>query len=185
MNAEETKRLSKFLSLVLRHEPQAIGIALDVAGWTSVAELLAARARHGKNVSRADIEFVVQTSDKKRFALSEDGLSIRASQGHSIEVDLGYSPAEPPELLFHGTVDRFLDSIRRQGLIKGNRHHVHLSAGRETALSVGSRRGKPVVLMVRSGVMQAKGHAFYLSANGVWLTEHVPREFIAFPDEVP
>src|SRR5688500_15893567 len=135
MNADEAKRLSKFLSLVLRHEPQAIGIALDAAGWTPVAELLAALARHGKDVSRADLEFVVATSDKKRFALSEDALSIRASQGHSVEVELGYSPAEPPELLFHGTVDKFLDSIRRQGLIKGNRHHVHLSAGRETALS--------------------------------------------------
>src|SRR5438045_588771 len=171
MNAEQTKRLSKFLSLVLRHQPDEIGIALDPAGWTPVEELLAALSRHGKNVTRADLEFMVEHNDKKRFAFSEDGLSIRASQGHSVEVELGYVPADPPEGLFHGTVEKFLESIRRLGLVKGNRHHVHLSATTETAVAVGGRRGKPVVLTVRAAAMQTAGHPFFLSANGVWLTE--------------
>lgn len=182
MNAEQTKRLSKFLSLVLRHEPGKIGIALDAAGWTPVEELLSALTQHGKTVSRAELEFVVANNDKKRFAFSEDGLSIRASQGHSVEVELGYVPADPPETLYHGTVEKFLESIRQLGLIKGNRHHVHLSAAPDTAANVGSRRGKPIVLTVRSQAMQAAGHAFFLSANGVWLTEHVPLDFIEFPN---
>ena len=181
MNTEQTKRLSKFLSLVLRHQPDEIGITLDPAGWTPVDELLAAMSRHGKSVSRADLEFVVANNDKKRFAFSDDGLSIRASQGHSVEVELGYVPADPPETLLHGTVEKFLDSIRVSGLVKGSRHHVHLSATRETAVAVGGRRGKPVVLTIRAGAMQAAGHAFFLSANGVWLTENVPVEFINFP----
>lgn len=182
MNAEQTKRLSKFLSLVLRHEPGKIGISLDEAGWTPVEELLAALARHGKSVSRADLDFVVTNNDKKRFAFSNDGLSIRASQGHSVEVELGYVGADPPEILFHGTVEKFLESIRRLGLIKGSRHHVHLSSTHDTAATVGSRRGKPLVLTVRAQAMQTAGHAFFKSANGVWLTEHVPVEFIQFPE---
>ena len=182
MNAEQTKRTSKFLSLVLRHQPEKIGIALDPAGWTSVAELLDALARHGKPVSRADLKFVVANNDKQRFALSDDGESIRASQGHSVDVELGSVPAEPPETLFHGTVEKFLDSIRSQGLLKGKRHHVHLSATRETAIAVGGRRGLPIVLTVHAHAMRAAGHDFFLSANGVWLTECVPAEFVGFPN---
>lgn len=182
MNADNVKRLSNFLSLVLRHQPDEIGIALDEAGWTPVDELLAALSRHGKSVSRADLEFVVANNDKKRFALSDDGQSIRASQGHSVDVELGYVPADPPETLFHGTVEKFLEPISRMGLVKGNRHHVHLSATRDTAITVGGRRGKPIVLVVRSQAMQSAGHPFFLSANGVWLTDHVPPEFILFPD---
>src|SRR5579859_6897056 len=120
--------LSKFLSLVLRHEPQRIGIALDEHGWTDVAELLGAAARHGVSMSRDDLARVVATSDKQRFALSPDGARIRANQGHSVDVDLALERVAPPALLYHGTVDKFVDGIRARGLVRGERHHVHLSA---------------------------------------------------------
>jgi putative RNA 2'-phosphotransferase len=125
---------------------------------------------------------VVETSDKKRFALSADGERIRASQGHSVEVELGYEPATPPAVLYHGTVDRFLDSIREKGLIKGERHHVHLSADAATAAKVGARRGRAVVLTIDAAGMAREGLLFYISANAVWLTDHVPARFIGFPD---
>jgi putative RNA 2'-phosphotransferase len=170
--------ISKFLSRVLRHKPQAIGITLDAEGWVPVDELVAAAARHGQSISRKQLDEVVATNDKKRFSFSPDGRLIRANQGHSVEVDLGLLPIEPPELLYHGTVERFLDSIREKGLIRGNRHHVHLSADRETAVRVGQRRGRPVVLEVEAGRMNNDGHRFYRSENGVWLTEVVPPEFL-------
>src|ERR1044071_1581552 len=127
-------KVSKFLSLVLRHQPDFIGLKLDEAGWVEVAGLLAACAAHGFPITRLLLEEVVQTNDKKRFAFSEDGLKIRASQGHSVEVELAYLPLAPPEILYHGTATRFLDSIKERGLLKGQRHHVHLSADRETAI---------------------------------------------------
>ncbi len=172
---------SKFLSLVLRHEPGLIGIALDDAGWTDVDALLAACARHGQPVTRAELDELVAASDKQRFAFSPDGRQIRANQGHSVEVDLALEPITPPAVLLHGTVDKFLAAIRAQGLIKGERHHVHLSAERETANKVGQRRGRAVVLTVQAGAMAAAGHVFYRSANGVWLVDHVPPAFIDFP----
>jgi putative RNA 2'-phosphotransferase len=178
---QERKRISKFLSLVLRHQPEVIGIELDDAGWVDVSTLLQATSAHRQQLSRAELEEVVATSDKQRFAFSEDGLRIRASQGHSVDVDLGYSPAEPPAELYHGTVDKFIASIRLSGLVKGQRHHVHLSADVETATKVGKRRGNPVLLVVRSREMQAAKIPFFLSANGVWLTEHVAPQFIQFP----
>jgi putative RNA 2'-phosphotransferase len=177
------KQLSKFLSFVLRHKPQAIGITLDAEGWVAVDELLAAAARHRQPVSRQQLEEVVATNDKKRFSFSPDGRLIRANQGHSIKVDLGLVPVEPPELLYHGTVARFLDSIRQEGLVRGNRHHVHLSADRETAARVGQRRGRPVVLVIEAGRMRGDGHAFYKSENAVWLTEAVPPGYLRFPKE--
>jgi putative RNA 2'-phosphotransferase len=176
--------ISKFLSFVLRHNPQAIGITLDPEGWVPVDELLAAAARDGQSVSREQLEEVVATNEKKRFAFSDDGRLIRASQGHSVEVDLGLAAVEPPERLYHGTVDRFLDSIRARGLIRGKRHHVHMSADRETASRVGQRRGRPVVLVIEAGRMHNAGHIFYCSENGVWLTEAVPAAYLLFPDEV-
>ena len=124
---------------------------------------------------------VVATNDKKRFSFSPDGQLIRANQGHSVEVDLGLVPVEPPELLYHGTMERFLDSIREKGLLRGNRHHVHLSADRETAARVGQRRGRPVVLVVEAGRMHREGIAFFRSENGVWLTDAVPANFLQFP----
>ena len=174
-------KISKFLSYVLRHDPAQIGITLDSAGWTDVAALLAASAAHGVSFTRDELTQVVATSDKQRFALSPDGARIRANQGHSVEVELELAPAVPPATLYHGTVDRFLDSIRAHGLIKGERHHVHLSADLATAQKVGGRRGKPVVLVVRAADMVAAGHAFFVSANGVWLTEAVPAAFVDFP----
>jgi putative RNA 2'-phosphotransferase len=173
-------RISKFLSFVLRHNPQAIGITLDGEGWVPVNELLAAAARDGKSISGEQLEEVVATNDKKRFAFSDDRRLIRANQGHSVEVDLNLTPVEPRDLLFHGTVDRFLDSIRAKGLIRGNRHHVHLSADRGTAARVSQRRGRPVVLVVDAGQMHRAGHQFYRSENGVWLTEAVPAAYLNF-----
>jgi putative RNA 2'-phosphotransferase len=174
-------RISKFLSLVLRHDAARIGIALDEHGWTDVATLLDACAAHGMAMTREELERVVATSDKQRFALSEDGTRIRANQGHSVEVDLALEPVAPPTLLYHGTVARFLDSIRAQGLLRGARHHVHLSADVETARRVGGRRGDAVVLVVRAGEMAATGHEFFCSDNGVWLVEHVPASYVEFP----
>jgi putative RNA 2'-phosphotransferase len=137
---------------------------------------------HGHPIERSELEKIVATNEKKRFALSDDGQKIRASQGHSIEVSLGYTPQAPPARLFHGTATRFLDSIRREGLRKGERHHVHLSAEESTARIVGRRHGKPVVLVVNAEAMEAEGHAFFLSDNGVWLTDRVPTAFIGFPE---
>src|SRR5438105_2186946 len=131
--SDPTTKLSKFLSLVLRHEPVRIGIILDKAGWVVVDDLLAALAKHRTAVTLDELKHVVATSDKKRFAFSDDGRRIRASQGHSIDVDLGYAPASPPATLYHGTVDRFLAGIREKGLLKGGRHHVHLSVDVATA----------------------------------------------------
>jgi putative RNA 2'-phosphotransferase len=171
-------RLSKFLSLVLRHEPEKIGLVLDENGWAAVDELLAGAAKAGVALTPESLRHVVETNDKKRFALSEDGRRIRASQGHSVEVDLDLPPTVPPEQLFHGTATRFLDPIRAEGLRPQSRRHVHLSPDEETAVKVGMRHGKPVVLRIAAGRMQREGHAFYLSANGVWLTETVPPEYL-------
>ena len=179
MDKREVK-ISKFLSLVLRHKPEEIGLTLDEAGWVPVAELMAASRNKGLEFSLEELRRVVANNDKKRFSFSEDGLLIRSSQGHSVEVELGYEPATPPETLFHGTAERFLDSIKEQGLIKGSRRHVHLSADEETASKVGRRHGKPVVLRVGAGQMQRDGFVFYLSTNGVWLTEHVPVPYLVF-----
>jgi putative RNA 2'-phosphotransferase len=181
--SKQIVELSKFLSYVLRHKPEAIGIALDEEGWVAVDELLAAAARHGKSISRELLDEIVATSDKRRFALSPDGCSIRANQGHSVEVDLALAPVEPPELLYHGTVEPFLDSIRRQGLRRGKRQHVHLSPDRETAARVGARRGKPVILIVEAAHLHRAGHQFFRSENEVWLTDAVPPEYLRIPKD--
>ena len=174
-------KTSKFLSLVLRHDPAKIGITLDDAGWTDVATLLTRLAAHGHAISHDELVRVVATSDKQRFALSPDGARIRANQGHSVEVELALPEVSPPARLYHGTVAEFVESIRAKGLIKGARHHVHMSADLETATKVGGRRGKPVILLVRAEAMADAGHVFFRSANGVWLTDHVPPEFVEFP----
>jgi putative RNA 2'-phosphotransferase len=174
-------RASKFLSLVLRHKPEHIGITLDAAGWVGVDELLAAAQRSGLALDRATLERVVADNDKRRFAFSDDGARIRASQGHSVAVELGLEPQAPPGVLFHGTAARFLDSIRREGLKPGSRTHVHLSADEATAVEVGRRHGKPAVLRVDACAMHRGGHAFVRSENGVWLTEAVPAAYIGFP----
>src|ERR1700754_377933 len=170
--------LSKFLSLVLRHKPDEIGLTLDSNGWANIEELLKFSVARGHPLTRAMIDEVVLTNDKKRFVISADGSMIRANQGHSIPVDLELPEIEPPDLLYHGTATRFVSSIRVEGLIKGSRQHVHLSADEETALKVGKRHGKPIVLLVNTGKMYQLGHLFYFSANGVWLTDHVPPDYI-------
>jgi putative RNA 2'-phosphotransferase len=174
-------KISKFLSYTLRHRPDEIGLQLDPQGWASVQELIDCAARHGTRLTQPMICEVVAQNDKQRFALSEDGTRIRASQGHSIEIDLNLSPQVPPEYLFHGTADRFVAAIRASGLERRQRQHVHLSAEEATAINVGSRHGRPVVLRVKAGAMHAEGRLFYFSANGVWLTEEVPTRFIEFP----
>lgn len=183
MTPSQTTSTSKFLSLVLRHEPSAAHVTLDSAGWVEVAALLAGCHQAGKSLSHDDLEHIVATNAKKRFEFSADGLRIRASQGHSVEVELEYAPQEPPELLYHGTATRFLDSIREKGLLKGQRHHVHLSAETKVTLEVGARHGKPALLTILAGEMHAAGHVFYRSTNGVWLVEHVPLRFLRFPSQ--
>lgn len=179
MPPDPTTQLSKLLSLVLRHKPDEIGITLDPAGWVDVTTLLAALWRHGKPISLQDLQHVVASNEKQRFAFSDDGLRIRASQGHSLHIDLHLAPVTPPEILYHGTTDRFLPAIGQSGLQKMQRQHVHLSATIPAATSVGQRHGPPVVLQIRSGDMHRAGHLFYLSANAVWLTDSVPPQFIA------
>ena len=176
-------RISKFLSLVLRHRPERVGLTLDREGWVSVASLLEALEAHGRRLSPDELREVVRTNDKRRFSFSADGLSIRASQGHSVEVELGYEPSEPPPVLYHGTAERSLASIREGGIVKGRRHHVHLSEQAETAETVGRRYGRPVILLIASATMHAEGHVFFRSANGVWLTAHVPARYITFGDD--
>jgi len=183
MTQKETISTSKFLSLILRHEPERVGLELDDAGWATVDALLQAVSRHGVSLSREQLDHIVATSEKKRFAFSDDGLRIRANQGHSVEVELGYAPTTPPELLYHGTPEKFVAVIRREGLSKMQRHHVHLSVDKATTLQVGARRGRPNLLTIRSGDMHRAGHVFYRSANNVWLVDHVPPEFILFPGD--
>lgn len=172
-------RIGKFLSLVLRHTPEAAGITLDAEGWTDVAALLDGLERAGRGIDFDQLAELVETNDKRRYAFNGDRTRIRAVQGHSRDVDLGYPPEEPPALLYHGTVARFLESIRAEGIKRGDRHHVHLSPDRETATRVGARRGKPVILTIDSARMWADGHIFHRADNGVWLTEHVPPDYIA------
>ena len=181
MTEKETVRTSKFLSLILRHEPERVGLKLGDAGWVGVDELLKAVNSHGVSLTLDELKHIVATSDKKRFAFSGNGRRIRASQGHSVEVDLQYPPQTPPELLYHGTATRFLDAIRQHGLQKMQRHDVHLSAETRVTLQVGGRHGKPVLLTIRAGDMYRAGFVFRCSANRVWLVDHVPPQFIEFP----
>lgn len=170
---------SRFLSLILRHRPDAIGLTLDDAGWAGIDDILRL-APPELRLTRERIDRAVAENNKQRFAISDDGTRIRARQGHSIEVDLALPAVAPPTRLYHGTATRFVASIRRDGLIKRDRRHVHLSADAGTATTVGARHGKPTVLVVRASEMAAAGHAFFLSENGVWLTDAVPVAFIDF-----
>ncbi|MHB9860346.1 RNA 2'-phosphotransferase [Streptomyces sp. YIM S03343] len=179
MDERRTVKVSKYLSKHLRHQPERIGLVLDEGGWVEIDVLLAATAAHGFRVTREELDHVVAVNDKRRFAVEGD--RIRASQGHSVEVDLGLPPATPPANLYHGTVARHLDGIRAEGLRPMNRHDVHLSPDRETATRVGARRGRPVVLAVDAAAMHRDGHVFQVSANGVWLTKTVPAHYLRFP----
>jgi putative RNA 2'-phosphotransferase len=172
------KDISKFLSLVLRHQPQTLGIELDPQGWTQVDVLLQKLQRKGMPVDLDQLRQVVANNDKQRFAFNADCSLIRASQGHSVAIDLGLTPVEPPEYLYHGTAEANVSTILQEGLRKQSRQHVHLSVDEATAIKVGQRHGKPVVLRVASGRMHRDGNAFYLSENKVWLTEAVEAKYL-------
>ncbi|KAA8998185.1 RNA 2'-phosphotransferase [Affinibrenneria salicis] len=173
--------VSKFLSYVLRHQPEAIGLLLDSEGWADISKLITCAAQKGKKLDLTIIRDVVNTSDKKRFSISDDGLRIRAVQGHSSrQVDIAYSEKIPPFYLYHGTATRFVTSIRESGLIAGSRQYVHFSADKVTALAVGQRHGKPAILRINAMSMYEDGLKFFQAENGVWLTSVVPVRFIIF-----
>jgi len=173
------KGASKFLSYILRHRPEKLNLKLDSAGWIDVNILINALKNNGwLAFDRKKLDHIVETNNKKRFAYSDDGTMIRASQGHSINVELELEEKEPLDRLYHGTVGKFLDSIYSHGLIKGQRRHVHLSADIETARQVGSRRGSPVILSILAKEMFEDGFSFFLSDNGVWLTDHVLPKYL-------
>lgn len=176
---EELKRISKQLSYVLRHRPDSVGIELDRAGWVPVDVLLVAFERDGNSLARDTLDRVVAENDKQRFEFSDDGAWIRARQGHSTTVELAYEPTAPPDVLYHGTATRNLDSILAQGLVKGRRHHVHLSTNKATMLQVAMRHGKPVLLAIDAAKMHVAGHEFFVTGNHVWLTDHVPAEYLS------
>jgi len=180
MNEKITKGISKFLSFVLRHSPEIIGLSLDENGWANVDELLQKSSRDGKILTIEMLTHVVESNDKKRFSFNNDKTKIRASQGHSIEIELNLTAVSPPEHLYHGTVAKYLEDIKKQGLQKMSRQHVHLSKDKETAVKVGSRRGLAQILTVSAGEMHRAGFQFFLSDNGVWLTDSVPENYIAF-----
>lgn len=163
---------------MLRHDPGTIGITLDEAGWVNVDTLLKAFADNGTHLTRDVLDVVVAENNKQRFEFSEDGTKVRARQGHSIPVNLGYEPTAPPDVLYHGTATRFVDSILESGLCKRERHDVHLSVNRDTMIAVGARHGKPAILVVDAKRMHQDGHQFFVTGNRVWLTDSVPAKYI-------
>ena len=175
---KQIKHISKLMSLVLRHKPGEIGLQLDENGWANVEELILKINASGINVNLDTINTVVETNDKKRFSFNQDKTMIRANQGHSIEVELNLNVVLPPVILFHGTAERFLESILKDGLTKQQRQHVHLSELHETAKAVGSRHGKPAILTIDARAMAENNFLFYLSVNNVWLVDSVPVEYI-------
>jgi len=181
MNRRQQERLGKFLSLVLRHEPSAANIRLERAGWVRIDTLLQGCQDVGVCLSREELSTLVEIDRKGRFAYSADGERIRANQGHSVPVELGHPQTLPPSTLFHGTYVAALASIRSSGLRKMGRHHVHLSSDPSDAAKVGARRGRACVLCIASGTMADDGYVFFLSDNGVWLTEEVPHQYLVIP----
>ena len=172
------KTTSKLMSLFLRHNPKAGGLSLDDAGWVDVDALLQALSAKGHRLDRAQLDDLVASNAKSRFAFDQTGTRIRAVQGHSVDVSLGYDPMVPPDRLYHGTVARFVPSIRTHGLSPKGRTHVHLSQDVDTAVVVGKRRGIAVVLTIDTAAMHIDGIEFYLADNGVWLTRAVAARYI-------
>ncbi len=175
----DVTKISKTLSYWLRHAPEKGDLTLDTKGWAPLNDVYAALAREGLPSDFNTLMTVVQDNDKKRFEFNFDFSAIRARQGHSIEIDLDLKPSVPPVVLYHGTTSKVVGQIMKQGLSKMNRHHVHLSGDRETARKVGSRRGAPVILVIDCKSMLAAGHKFYVTDNGVWLTDEVPAKYIS------
>ncbi len=174
----DLKNTSKFISLILRHKPETIGIALDEYGWADVQELLDGMNRAGTFIDREMLEEIVRTDEKGRYSFNEDRTLIRANQGHSIPVDVELKEMIPPDVLWHGTGEKYVSSIDAHGLLPKSRLYVHLSSDLETAVKVGSRHGKPVVYEVDCRKMAEDGFHFYLSANHVWLTKAVPAKYL-------
>jgi len=172
------QRISRFLALVLRHDPASIGLKLDPHGWASIDDLINCLAAHGKSISLTGLENIVASNNKKRFAFSEDKTAIRASQGHSVDIDLKLTPKSPPEVLYHGTATRFMNCIEQEGLCKMSRQHVHLSSDVRTAHDVGRRHGKAIILEVAARLMESHNFKFFQSDNGVWLTDSVPPDYL-------
>ena len=172
----ELKKISKYLSFILRHQPDSIGLELSDEGWANIKELIGKTRKF--ELTKELINTVVETNDKKRFLISEDGERIKANQGHSIKVKLKLEPVTPPDVLLHGTAERFLESILKEGLTNQQRHHVHLSETQKTAMSVGSRCGKPVLLKVDSRRMHSDGFEFFKTKNDVWLVDCVPVKYL-------
>ena len=179
LDEQRLVKISRYLSKHLRHQPSRLGLTLEPGGWVSVDTLLVACASHSFPVSAEELREVVARNDKQRFAFDASGRAIRANQGHSVDVDLELLPVSPPGVLFHGTGLRSVESIRLSGLLKRGRHHVHLSLDRDTALRVGQRHGRPFVFTVDAARMAADGHVFFVSANGVWLTDAVPPQYLS------
>jgi len=171
-------RLGRFISLVLRHDPSAAGITLDKHGWAETDKLLSGMRKQGYEIDRDILERIVRENNKNRYSFNEDHSKIRANQGHSVDVDVEMKACVPPDVLYHGTAGRFIGSIRKNGITRQFRQHVHLSADMETAAAVGRRHGKPAVLQINAAKMAADGYIFWLSENGVWLCEQVPVEYI-------
>lgn len=178
MPVKEHRKASKFLSLILRHDPGAAGITLDPGGWAAVPELLEGMAKAGTKIGMLDLVEIVEADEKKRYTLSEDGSRIRANQGHSVPVDLGLVDQTPPDVLYHGTSIGAAEIIANDGIRKMSRNHVHLSSDISTAKIVGGRRGLYAILTVNAKQMHADGHKFYISENGVWLTDFVPPKYL-------
>jgi putative RNA 2'-phosphotransferase len=181
MDEKRVVKISKYLSKHLRHAPERIGLTLQPGGWVAVDDLLRACAQHNFPITRTQLEEVVAKNNKQRFAFDETSTRIRASQGHSVEVDLQLESAVPPDVLYHGTAHHLVETILREGLQKMRRHHVHLSSETKTARNVGARHGKPVVLQVDAQAMHAAGFSFHRSANGVWLVDSVPPQYLRVP----
>jgi putative RNA 2'-phosphotransferase len=182
MDEKRLTKISKFLSLILRHAPETVGLKLEDDGWVKVDELIAACAKNGRTFTLNELQEVVETNDKKRFAFDESGNKIRASQGHSVKVEIEFEEKTPPAILYHGTAEKNVRLILEKGLQKMRRHHVHLSADTETARKVGVRQGKPVIFAVDTVKMLENNCSFFVSANGVWLVENVPPEFLQVLD---
>lgn len=179
MNEQQKKKISKFLSLILRHQPEIINLTLDKNGWANVDELKEKCSKNNMDFTLEELDEVVETNDKKRFIFNEDKTKIRANQGHSIDIDLALKTQQPPEFLYHGTAQNNVDSILEKGIEKRSRQHVHLSLDKETATKVGMRHGKPVILTIRTGKMYEDGVLFYLSENKVWLTDFIESKYIS------